>query len=265
MPKDQQAQIANTFKGLPDQAIVDILARGVPGIVDALARASGYSASQVHGFLNNTYSAFGYPGYPGGVEALGRDLAAAAKSYEAAGRAAPNLPSAGIGSDYAAYPGGYDSAPASAPAASGLPFSPGEQDPGLSGFDNTTFAPSTYSGPADLSGDPGGLQDAMPGAPTDIAPALSAPFESVPMVQGPMDLPGISIAGLGMPEASDAMGGELPMLIAEVAQSVGMQPQQLAEIMITAQELARSLGIPVEMALQVIMQSAAQPQGGRYA
>jgi hypothetical protein len=141
----------------------------------------------------------------------------------------------------------------------------GDQGPGLSGFDNTTFAPSTYSGPADLSGNPGGLQDAMPGPPTDVAPAPSAPFESVPMVQGPMDLPGISIAGLGMPEASDAMGGELPMLIAEVAQSVGMQPQQLAEIMITAQELARSLGIPVEMALQVIMQSAAQPQGGRYA
>jgi hypothetical protein len=50
--------------------------------------------------------------------------------------------------------------------------------------------------------------------------------------------------------------------ISAVAQSMGVKPQQLTEIMITAQALAQQLGIPVEMALQVIMQSATQPQGG---
>jgi hypothetical protein len=86
MPADNRAGINKGLSQLTDKQVTDMVKGGVPAVVAQLnkdPRAQG----RAQGWLNNDYANMGpfgkYPGYPGGLEALGKDLAAAKSAIEA--------------------------------------------------------------------------------------------------------------------------------------------------------------------------------------
>jgi hypothetical protein len=143
-----------------------------------------------------------------------------------------------------------------------------DQAPGLFGFDQTSFAPSTYSTP-DLSGDPGGLQYAEPGlSPAEVSPATidlptiandaPAPAE----YEGPSESPltsqnepsGLFAALSGT--QGDSLEGFVRLLAEGLSVQAGMPADEAMQMVLAAaHRLIEEQGLSTERALQVVAQS----------
>lgn len=77
IPAAQRGDFGKALNNLSDRDKADVLAKGPQSLVDMIARDTGRSKDQITSWINNQYSMFGYPGYPGGIQALGRDMQAA--------------------------------------------------------------------------------------------------------------------------------------------------------------------------------------------
>jgi hypothetical protein len=137
--------------------------------------------------------------------------------------------------------------------------------PGLLGFDQTSFAPSTYSTP-DLSGDPGGLQGAVPGFnPAQVAPTIDLPTitneKDAPVdYEGPAPLvsqneaPGLFAALSGT--QGDSLEGFVRLLAEGLSMQAGMPADEAMQMVLAAaHRLIEEQGLSTEKALQVVAQS----------